>query len=177
MGSVAMQSWSAQPLLLRHLSAVSSFHSLHSGPLFLLESAQGRKQRRLPPSINCKMFVPGFGSQSPEAKAASTLHNYFTYLAVQIVLAQLEDYNPEAYKELREFVDRTPLNDGDKFCATLMRESPRQKGLAMRILEVRSTYASEDFEWDNVKKLAIKYGTEANTNLMREFLRETSSME
>ncbi|MCO5614277.1 hypothetical protein L7F22_068555 [Adiantum nelumboides] len=156
MGSVVMQSWSAQPFLPRHLSAVSTFHGLQNGSLFPLDSALGRKDRRPPLSVHCKMFVPGFGSQSPEAKAASTLHNYFTYLAVKIVLAQLEDYNPEAYKELKEFVDRTPVNDGDKFCATLMRESPRQKGLAMRILEVRSAYASEDFEWDNVKKLAIK---------------------
>lgn len=137
---------------------------------------RGKTRRRLL-IARSKMFVPGFGSQSPEARAADTLHNYFTYLAVKIVLAQLEEYNPEAYKELTEFVDKTPLKDGDKFCAALMRESPRHKGLALRILEVRSAYASQDFEWDNMKRLTVQHAEKSNTTLMREFLVETSNME
>lgn len=32
----------------------------------------------------------GFGEASPEAKAAKNLHNFFTYVAVRIVIAQLE---------------------------------------------------------------------------------------
>lgn len=32
----------------------------------------------------------GFGEASPEAKAAKNLHNFFTYVAVKIVAAQLE---------------------------------------------------------------------------------------
>lgn len=32
----------------------------------------------------------GFGEASPEAKAAKNLHNFFTYVAVRIVTAQLE---------------------------------------------------------------------------------------
>lgn len=32
----------------------------------------------------------GFGEASPEAKAAKNLHNFFTYIAVKIVSAQLE---------------------------------------------------------------------------------------
>ena len=35
-------------------------------------------------------FVAGFGEASPEAKAAKNLHNFFTYVAVRIVSAQLE---------------------------------------------------------------------------------------
>jgi hypothetical protein len=36
------------------------------------------------------MYVPGFGEASPEAKAAKHLHDFFTYVAVRIVSAQLE---------------------------------------------------------------------------------------
>ncbi|KAF3451760.1 hypothetical protein FNV43_RR07856 [Rhamnella rubrinervis] len=128
--------------------------------------------------LHCqKMYVPGFGEASPEAKAAKNLHNFFTYIAVRIVAAQLQSYNPEAYKELMEFLGRHPLNDGDKFCANLMRESSRHKGLALRIIEVRSAYCKNDFEWDNLKRLALKMVDESNTRLMREYVLETSQVE
>ncbi|XP_022132911.1 chaperonin-like RBCX protein 1, chloroplastic [Momordica charantia] len=124
-----------------------------------------------------KMYVPGFGEASPEAKAAKNLHNFFTYVAVRIVIAQLESYNPEAHVELMEFLDRHSLNDGDKFLASLMRESSRHKSLALRILEVRSAYCKNDFEWDNLKRLASKMASESNTRLMREYVTETSPSE
>lgn len=128
--------------------------------------------------VRCnKMFVPGFGEMSPEAKAASQLHNFFTFIAVKIVLSQLQDYNREGYEDLMDFVDRVSLKDGDKFCATLMRESFRHKGLAMSIMEVRSAYAKNDFEWDNLQNLCNRNFDEANTRLMREFLVETSDYE
>ncbi|KAG2688402.1 hypothetical protein I3760_09G093900 [Carya illinoinensis] len=76
-----------------------------------------------------KDVCPGFGEASPEAKAAKNLHNFFTYIAVRIVTAQLQSYNPEAYEELMEFLNSHSLNDGDKFCASLMRESSRHKSL------------------------------------------------
>ncbi|XP_023003335.1 chaperonin-like RBCX protein 1, chloroplastic [Cucurbita maxima] len=125
--------------------------------------------------LHChKMYVPGFGEASPEAKAAKNLHNFFTYVAVRIVTAQLESYNPEAHTELMEFLDRHSLNDGDKFLSNLMRESSRHKSLALRILEVRSAYCKNDFEWDNLKRLASKMVGESNTRLMREYVTETS---
>ncbi|XP_057975167.1 chaperonin-like RBCX protein 1, chloroplastic isoform X3 [Malania oleifera] len=121
------------------------------------------------------MSLVGFGEASPEAKAARNLHNFFTYVAVSIVTAQLESYNPEAYEELMEFLSRHSLNDGDKFCANLMRESSRHKNLALRILEVRSAYCKNDFEWDNLKRLAVKMVDESNTRLMREYVLETTT--
>ncbi|XP_027089250.1 chaperonin-like RBCX protein 1, chloroplastic [Coffea eugenioides] len=137
------------------------------------------KQRTSQPTrFHCqKMYVPGFGEGSPEAKAAKHLHNFFTYIAVRIVTAQLQSYNPEAYEELMEFLGRHSVNDGDKFCANLMRESPRHKNLAMRILEVRSAYCKNDFEWDNLKRLSHKVVNESNTRLMRDYVRETSHVE
>ncbi|KAH7688639.1 Chaperonin-like RbcX protein [Dioscorea alata] len=129
------------------------------------------------PSRCQKMYVPGFAEASPEAKAAKNLQDFFTFVAVKIVLAQLESYNPEAYKELMEFISRNSLNDGDKFCRTLMRESPRHQGLALRILEVRSAYSKRDFEWDNLQKLAFKMVDDSNTRLMRDYVLETSHLE
>ncbi|KAK9049812.1 hypothetical protein SSX86_031220 [Deinandra increscens subsp. villosa] len=127
---------------------------------------------------NCqKMHVSGFGEASPESKAAKNLHNFFTYVAVRVVTAQLESYNLEAYKELMEFLDRHSINDGDKFCAALMRESSSHKSLAMRILEVRSAYCKRDFEWDNLEQLAKKMADESNTRLMRDYVLETSHVD
>lgn len=125
------------------------------------------------------MVVPDFGGKSPEAKAAENLHNFFTYLAVRIVLTQLQAYNPEGYQDLRQFTDTMPggLKDGDKFCAALMRVSPRHKQLALRILEVRAAYSKEDFEWRNLMALAHKRTEEANKTLMCEFVMETTKLD
>ncbi|KAK1364714.1 chaperonin-like RBCX protein 1, chloroplastic [Heracleum sosnowskyi] len=134
-----------------------------------------RQRNSKPTGFRCqKMYVPGFGEASPEKKAAKNMHNFFTYIAVRIVGAQLESYNTEAHKDLMEFLDKNSLNDGDKFCAALMRESPRHKGLAMRILEVRSSYCKKDFEWDNLQRLASKMADESNTRIMRDYVLETS---
>ncbi|KDP20705.1 hypothetical protein JCGZ_21176 [Jatropha curcas] len=122
-----------------------------------------------------KMYVPG--ELSPEKKAANNLHNFFNYVAVKIVSAQLQSYNPEAYEELMEFLGRHSLNDGDKFCANLMRESSRHKNLALRILEVRSAYCKNDFEWDNLKRLAEKMVDDSNKRLMRDYVLETSHVD
>ncbi|KAK2644558.1 hypothetical protein Ddye_019753 [Dipteronia dyeriana] len=183
-------------------------------PCTFFPSKINRKSNKKPfPSritpLNCqKMYVPGFGEASPEAKAAKNLHDFFNYVAVRIVSSQLEDYNKEAYEELMDFLSKNSLNDGDKFCADLMRESPRHKGLALRILEVstlhvvfhlflcnrfriehyvlkrktmvlyclqvRSAYCKNDFEWDNMKRLALKMVDDSNTRLMRDYVLETS---
>ncbi|KAG2330619.1 hypothetical protein Bca4012_019795 [Brassica carinata] len=138
-----------------------------------------QKFRNRKPTRICsnKMYVPGFGEASPEAKAAKHLHDFFTYVAVRIVSAQLESYNPEAYMELREFLDTNSVSDGDKFCAALMRRSSRHMNLALRILEVRSAYCKKDFEWDNLQRLAFKNVDRSNTKLMREYVLETSHVE
>lgn len=160
-----------------------------SAPTFLTPKPGKTKIKTLPVSpwkhrisqpshLHChKMFVPGFGEAPPEAKAANNLHNFFTYIAVKIVAAQLESYNPEAHKDLMEFLARHSLNNGDEFCASLMRESSKHKSLALRILEVRSAYCRADFEWDNLKRLAVKRVNESNTKLMRDYVLETSHVE
>ncbi|KAK6123918.1 hypothetical protein DH2020_042337 [Rehmannia glutinosa] len=129
-------------------------------------------------TLQChKMFVPGFGEASPEAKAAKHLQDFFTYIAVKIVHAQLESYNQEAYMDLMQFLETHSLSDGDKFCADLMRESPRHKSLGTIVLMVRSAYCKNDFEWDNLQRLASKTVDERNTRLMRDYVLETSTVD
>lgn len=124
------------------LSQLSFFSPKPHKRIGAFPSPQPWKQRTYHPTrFNChKMYVPGFGEASPEAKAAKNLHNFFTYVAVRIVTAQLESYNPEAHEELMEFLGRNSLNDGDKFCADLMRESSRHKSLGtMSLLVIYSS--------------------------------------
>ncbi|XP_047943609.1 chaperonin-like RBCX protein 1, chloroplastic [Salvia hispanica] len=126
-------------------------------------------------TLQChKMYVPGFGEASPEAKAAKHLHDFFTYVAVRIVIAQLESYNEEAYADMMKFMENHSVDDGDKFCADLMRESSNHKALALRILEVRSAYCKTDFEWDNLQRLSQKMVEDRNTKVMRDYLSETT---
>ncbi|KAK8953316.1 hypothetical protein KSP40_PGU015686 [Platanthera guangdongensis] len=123
------------------------------------------------------MFVPGSGETSPDAQAAENLHNFFTFVAVKIVAGKLQSYSREAHEELMEFLSRNTLNDGDGFCRRLMRESPRHKVLALRIMEVRSAYSKRDFERNNLQKLARMMVDSSNTRLMREYVLETSHIE
>ncbi|XP_047312019.1 chaperonin-like RBCX protein 1, chloroplastic isoform X2 [Impatiens glandulifera] len=155
------------------LSTLSPFS--HSSNLLPPKNAGSRRgtgsafkqtaNRRRAARIHCqKMYVPGFGEASPEAKAAKNLHNFFTYVAVRIVQAQLESYNPEANVDLKQFLENHSINDGDKFCAELMRESPHHKTLALRVMEVRSAYCKNDFEWDNLQRLANGYRIKHKTD-------------
>eukprot|EP00245_Coleochaete_scutata_P004527 TRINITY_DN17243_c0_g1_i1.p1 TRINITY_DN17243_c0_g1~~TRINITY_DN17243_c0_g1_i1.p1 ORF type:complete len:203 (+),score=37.26 TRINITY_DN17243_c0_g1_i1:227-835(+) len=142
------------------------------------QTAPRQKRRWRGLVVHQKMLVPGFGDlRSPEGKAADSLHNFFTYVALRIVLTQLEAYNKEGFEELNSFAARVPIKDGDKWLQELLRESPRHKNLALRIMDVRSAYCREDFEWENLKKISDKKMERENTRLMREFLMETSKLE
>ncbi|XP_041023288.1 chaperonin-like RBCX protein 1, chloroplastic isoform X2 [Juglans microcarpa x Juglans regia] len=133
------------------LSQFPYFSPLKSGNKKTYPSWPCRPRSSQSTRLHCqKMYVPGFGEASPEAKAAKNLHNFFTYIAVSIVTAQLQSYNPEAYEELMEFLNSHSLNDGDKFCASLMRESSRHKSLGIpmssSMATARQLFASWRFD-------------------------------
>ncbi|XP_041989326.1 chaperonin-like RBCX protein 1, chloroplastic isoform X2 [Salvia splendens] len=128
----------------------------------------------LAPPPQLSNVIRWFGEASPEAKAAKHLHDFFTYVAVRIVIGQLESYNEEAYADMMKFMENHSVDDGDKFCADLMRESSNHKALALRILEVRSAYCKTDFEWDNLQRLSQKMVEDRNTKVMRDYLSETT---
>ncbi|KAK9805283.1 hypothetical protein WJX72_010898 [[Myrmecia] bisecta] len=122
------------------------------------------------------MYVPSdsFGGLSPERKAADALRTLFTFIAVKIVLAQLEgsgrgslaSYNATDYQDLTTFLEEVPLRDGDAWLTLLLR---RNEMLALRIMEVRAAYSVEDFEWESCKKLAVNDIKNANVKMMRQY--------
>ncbi|CAI5490867.1 unnamed protein product [Closterium sp. Naga37s-1] len=131
MAAIAQVAAGSAVTTLRFTSSSSSLFDKSRLPLLTAghrsrSRASNRRHVPLSQRITSKMVIPGFG-ESPEARSAGALHNFFTYIAVRIVLSQLQAYNREGYAELKEFTDRVPLKDGDQFCATLMRESPQHK--------------------------------------------------
>eukprot|EP00899_Mesostigma_viride_P002771 jgi/Mesvir1/12495/Mv08107-RA.1 len=143
-----------------------------------------------------KMYVPpdAFGGRSPESKMASVMKRFFTWTAVHIVLAQLQNVAPKLnlpetgaaensldavntsnrivsdYDLLWDHLGKEPMLDGDEWIKSLM---ARNRLLAVRIMEVREAYARMDFEWDNVEKLAKADLAESNARLMTSWFVQT----
>ncbi|KAL4431281.1 hypothetical protein ABPG75_006537 [Micractinium tetrahymenae] len=124
------------------------------------------------------MYVPSdsFGGQSPERRAALSLQTFFTFVAAKascVVMSQLEGigrsdlgaYNAEGAQTLRHFLVNEPMRDCNAWLAKLMQQDEL---LGVRIMEVRQAYAREDFEWGNLKRLAIEGLEQQNTRLLRE---------
>ena len=111
--------------------------------------------------------------RSPERRAATSLQHFFTFVGARIVLSQLEGigrgdlgaYNAAGATVLRKHLESGGMRDSTAWLAEVMREDEL---LAARILEVRAAYAQEEFEWQNLQRLAIA-GIEAdNARLLRQ---------
>eukprot|EP00208_Stichococcus_sp_RCC1054_P006320 CAMPEP_0206142904 /NCGR_PEP_ID=MMETSP1473-20131121/18599_1 /ASSEMBLY_ACC=CAM_ASM_001109 /TAXON_ID=1461547 /ORGANISM="Stichococcus sp, Strain RCC1054" /LENGTH=128 /DNA_ID=CAMNT_0053538073 /DNA_START=326 /DNA_END=708 /DNA_ORIENTATION=+ len=121
------------------------------------------------------MEVPSdsFGGVSPERKASQMMRTFFTFVAVKVVLAQLESsgrgalasMNPEAYKTLTEMLEAHPMKDGDEWIQMLLK---RNEMMAVRILEVRAAYGEQDFEWDQLQKVTVESMAKTTTKLLQE---------
>ncbi|KAK9807233.1 hypothetical protein WJX73_000157 [Symbiochloris irregularis] len=119
------------------------------------------------------MFVPdSFGGRSPEWKAADHLRNLFTFIAFRIVLSQLEgrgtgasgSYNAQQYNDLLQYWEANPrISNGDEWLAGLCNKNPM---LGVRLMEVRTAYCKEDFEWDNAKRVAVREMDKANQRIL-----------
>ncbi|KAI3983881.1 hypothetical protein MKX01_011589, partial [Papaver californicum] len=107
-----------------------------------------------------------FGEASPEARK-------FNSSVICFNTKKFIVYNYEGHVELMDFVHSNSLNDGDEFRANILRVSSRHKVLAMHILEVRSAYCKQYFEWNNLNKLAVKIVDDSNTRIMRDYVLET----
>ncbi|PRW58723.1 hypothetical protein C2E21_3267 [Chlorella sorokiniana] len=66
---------------------------------------------------------------------------------------------------LRRFMHEESMRDSDAWLAKLMVEDEL---LAVRIMEVRKAYANEDFEWDNLRRVALEGLERGNTQLLRQ---------
>ena len=77
---------------------------------------------------------------------ATVVQNYLTYKAVQLVIAQLAETNPNESIWLRQYSSGGKLRDAEKYLEEIMSE-PRGKELAMRIMLVRDNIAEQTLEF------------------------------
>ena len=77
---------------------------------------------------------------------AEVVQNYLTFKAVQLVIAQLAETNPQESIWLREYSAGGKLRDAETYLQEIMSE-PRGKELAMRIMTVRADIASKILEF------------------------------
>ena len=77
----------------------------------------------------------------------------------------LGSYNAQAYTTLAAFIQENPLrNNCDEWLGKLME---KDEMLAVRIMEVRAAYSKDDFEWNNIQRLAVESIIQSNVGLMR----------
>ena len=114
-----------------HRRCSHSFEEIH--PSILKKRYAGTRGNH--PITIARIYVPSdsFGGVSPERKGAEVINTFFTFVAVKIVLAQLEGsssgrgttagaYNPEGYKVLDTFLREHPLkNSPDIWLGKLMK--------------------------------------------------------
>jgi hypothetical protein len=77
---------------------------------------------------------------------AEVVQNYLTFKAVQLVIAQLAETNPQESIWLRQYSSGGKLRDGEAYLQGIMSE-PRGKELAMRIMTVRTDIANQTLEF------------------------------
>ena len=130
-----------------------------------------------PPPSNPLNPVHSFGGVSPEQKGADHLRALFTFVAARVILAQLEgsgrgalaSYNAPARAAIARALEADGgaallSRDPDAWLEKLLAADP---AAARRVIEVRDAYASEAFEWDQLKRLALRDTRAANLRLMR----------
>ena len=77
---------------------------------------------------------------------AKVIQNYLTFKAVQLVIAQLAETNPQESIWLRQYSSGGKLRDAETYIREIMSE-PRGKELALRIMTVRDSIAVQTLEF------------------------------
>ena len=77
---------------------------------------------------------------------AKVVQNYLTFKAVQIVIAQLAQTNPQESIWLRQYSSGGKLREAEAYLQEIMSQ-PRGKELAMRIMTVRTDLAEKTLEF------------------------------
>jgi len=121
-----------------------------------------------------------FGNgESPETKAARALTTLFTVAATRIVLDEEYSYDNEGghtplTQELTQFLSERPMRgDGDAWLRELLSESHTLRLAALRIIELRESYAREDFDFERVRRTALEEVKTANDALMVEYVQRS----
>lgn len=79
-------------------------------------------------------------------ETAKVVQNYLTFKAVQLVIAQLAETNPQESIWLRQYSSGGKLRDAEAYIQGIMSE-PRGKELALRIMTVRADIAEHTLEF------------------------------
>lgn len=77
---------------------------------------------------------------------AKVVQNYLTFKAVQLVISQLAETNPQESIWLRQYSSGGKLRDAEAYLEAIMSE-PRGKELALRIMLVRDNIAEQTLEF------------------------------
>ncbi|MEL6929456.1 MAG: chaperonin family protein RbcX [Cyanobacteria bacterium J06600_6] len=106
---------------------------------------------------------------------ADVVQNYLTFKAVQLVIAQLAETNPQESIWLRQYSSGGKLRDAEVYIQEIMSE-PRGKELAMRIMTVRSDIASRTLEFiPEIVATGIEKSNLVHRRYLLERLTQTSS--
>ena len=113
----------------------------------------------------------GVDGMTPERRGASLLVDYFTFVSVEIVLAQIEAHQKHRWWALKNYIQEEfgGRVTGDETLKQMMR-NPMWSDIAVRVAEVRKMYVTDEegFEWHNLKRLAGELAAERNRLLMVE---------
>jgi RbcX protein len=99
---------------------------------------------------------------------AEVVQNYLTFKAVQLVIAQLAETNPQESIWLRQYSSGGKLRDAEAYLQGIMSE-PRGKELALRIMTVRTDIAKQTLEF---LPEIVSAGIESDNLVHRRYLLE-----
>ncbi len=106
---------------------------------------------------------------------AEVVQNYLTFKAVQLVIAQLAETNPQESIWLRQYSSGGKLRDAETYIQEIMSE-PRGKELALRIMTVRESIAEQILEFlPEMVTLGIKQDNLAQRRHLLERLTQSPS--
>lgn len=107
-------------------------------------------------------------------ETAKVIQNYLTFKAVQLVIAQLAETNPQESIWLRQYSSGGKLRDAEAYIQEIMSE-PRGKELALRIMTVRADMAEQTLEFlPEMVTARIKESNLAHRRHLLERLTQTS---
>ncbi len=113
--------------------------------------------------------------QDTAKETAKVIQNYLTFKAVQLVIAQLAETNPQESIWLRQYSSGGKLRDAEAYIQEIMSE-PRGKELALRIMTVRADIAEQTLEFlPEMVTVGIKESNLAHRRHLLERLTQTSN--
>lgn len=105
---------------------------------------------------------------------AEVVQNYLTFKAVQLVIAQLAETNPQESIWLRQYSSGGKLRDAEAYLQGIMSE-PRGMELALRIMTVRTDMAKQTLEFlPEIVTTGIEEDNLAHRRYLLERLTKTS---